>query len=45
MATPTREAEINSDPTVVKKMSTIVETTRMPRFSLSEKVRPRMTSG
>jgi hypothetical protein len=44
-ANPTIEAEIKSDPTLVKKITTIVETTRIPSVSRSENERPRITKG
>lgn len=44
-ATPTRRAEMRSDPTVVRKTTKRLVTLKMPRVSLSEKVRPKRTRG
>jgi len=45
MAIPTMRAEIRTDPTLVRKTTTTLDTISIPRVSLSEKVRPRMTRG
>lgn len=44
-ATPTRRAEISSDPTVVRKTTKMLDTVKIPRVSLSENARPKRTSG
>lgn len=45
VATPIMRADISTDPTLVKKITAIVERIRPPRVSYSEKDRPKRTRG
>lgn len=45
VATPTMRADMSTDPTLVKKMTTIVERIKAARVSSSEKDRPKRMRG
>lgn len=45
VATPIMRADISTDPTLVKKITAIVERIRPPRVSYSEKDRPKRIRG